>query len=163
LVTGGDTFTARFMRQNFFTFTPTHQLWLMGNSRPNVKAGEDAFWRRVREITFRHTVPKKEQVDDLQQILAGQHGPAVLAWITEGAVAYGKQGLGPEPQAVKVATADYAREQDTVAQFLEERCRLGGGEQVQLRIAFLRGAYEAFYGEIGASPVSATAFGAAMK
>jgi putative DNA primase/helicase len=64
---------------------------------------------------------------------------------------------------VKVATADYAREQDTVAQFLEERCWLGGGGQVLLRVAYLRSAYEAFCGEIGATPVSAKAFGTALR
>ncbi|MFD8955340.1 phage/plasmid primase, P4 family, partial [Streptomyces xanthophaeus] len=52
LLTGGDTITARRMRQNFFTFTPTHKLWLLGNHRPEVGTGGYAFWRRMRIIPF---------------------------------------------------------------------------------------------------------------
>ncbi len=35
-LTGGDKITARRMRQNFYSFAPTHKLWLLGNHRPEV-------------------------------------------------------------------------------------------------------------------------------
>lgn len=162
LLTGGDSLTARFMRADHFTFTPTHQLWLMGNHRPEVRAGGDSFWRRLRQVDFRHTVPEERRIDGLQRILAGQHGPAVLAWIVAGAVAYHRGGLA-EPDSVKVATAEYAHDQDTVGRFLEERCHLGGGPQVQTKAGVLRAAYERWCGEAGETPVSAKAFGIALR
>lgn len=43
LLTGGDRIKARRMRQDFFSFEPTHKLWLLGNHRPEVGTGGFAF------------------------------------------------------------------------------------------------------------------------
>lgn len=161
LLTGGDSLTARFMQQDHFTFTPTHQLWAMGNHQPAVRAGGRSFWRRVRLIPFVHEVPEDQAVDDLQSILADQHGPAVLAWIIEGAVAFHQQGL-LEPSSVKAATSEYARDQDTVARFLDEACLIGGGTHVEIKASIVRAAYESWCHESGDTPVSVKAFGTAM-
>lgn len=162
LLTGGDTLTARFMQQDHFTFTPTHQLWAMGNHQPHVRAGGRSFWRRLRLIPFAHEVRPEDVIDGLQDILAGQHGPAVLAWIIEGAVAYGRDGL-QEPDVVKAATGEYANDQDTVARFLEEMCLIGGGEHVTIKMSAVRTAYENWCHETGDEPVSAKAFGMALR
>jgi putative DNA primase/helicase len=161
-LTGGDTLTARFMQQDHFSFTPTHHLWLMGNHQPAVRAGGRSFWRRLRLIPFTREVPEDQVIDDLQGILAREHGPAVLAWIIRGAVDYAARGLR-EPDQVKSATADYAHEQDTVSRFLEERCRLGGGGHVQLKVALVRGAYERWCADEGEQPVTAKAFGMQLQ
>ncbi|WP_232524348.1 DNA primase family protein [Nocardiopsis gilva] len=58
MLTGRDVITGRFMRQDFFSFTPTHTLWLLGNHQPQVRTGGPAFWRRLRLVPFLHTVPK---------------------------------------------------------------------------------------------------------
>lgn len=119
---GGDSITARFMRKDNFTFTPTHQLWLMMNHRPGVEAGGDSFWRRVRIIPFTYKVPDDKKIVDLQTILADEeHGPVVLAWIARGAAEYYRHGL-QEPASVLAATEDYKQEVDTVARFLEDEC-----------------------------------------
>jgi putative DNA primase/helicase len=161
-LTGGDTITARFMRQDHFTFTPSHTLWLMGNHQPRVSGGGHSFWRRLRQIDFGHEVPEERRVDDLQTILAREHGPALLSWIIDGAVDYARGGLR-EPASVRVATADYAHDQDTVARFLEERCQLGGGQHVQLPATVVRTAYERWCAEAGEQPMSAKAFGLALR
>jgi len=162
LLTGGDTITARFMHQDHFTFTPTHQLWAMGNHQPHVRAGGPSFWRRLRLIPFLHTVEPEKMVDDLQGILAGEHGPAVLAWIIEGAVKYRRDGL-PSPASVLAATDGYARDQDTVARFLDEMCHVGGAPHVQTKVGVVRAAYEQWCRETGDAPVSAKAFGMALQ
>jgi putative DNA primase/helicase len=161
-LTGGDSITARFMRADHFTFKPSHTLWLMANTRPEVKSGGYSFWRRVREINFKFTVPENKRIDDLQSILINEHGPAVLSWIVDGAVAYAGQGLA-EPASVKVATAEWSRDEDSVAQFLDERCLTGGGEHVLLPTAAVREAYEQFCHEVGVDPVSSRAFGWRLK
>jgi putative DNA primase/helicase len=161
-LTGGDTLTARFMRQDHFTFVPTHQLWLMGNSQPAVRSGGRAFWRRLRLIPFEQEVPDEKLVDDLQGIMAREHGPALLAWIVAGAVEYAKNGL-QEPASVKSATAEYAHDQDTVARFLEERCILGGGQAVLLKASIVRAAYERWCVDVGEQPVTTKAFGLALR
>ncbi|MEV0608095.1 phage/plasmid primase, P4 family [Polymorphospora rubra] len=162
MLTGGDSLTARFMRQDHFTFTPTHQLWLMGNHKPAVRSGGRSFWRRLRLIPFEHEVPDDKIVDDLQGILVRDHGPALLSWIAAGAAQYHASGL-QEPDSVKAATAEYAADQDSVAKFVDECCRVGGGKQVTTKTAKVRDAYEAFCYAEGETPVSAKALGTALE
>lgn len=157
-LTGGDTLTARFMRQDHFTFEPTHKLWLMGNSKPAVKLGGHSFWRRARLIPFTLTVPEEKIIEDLQGILANDHGPALMAWIVSGAVQFAAGGLA-EPDSVKAATSDYAHDQDTVARFVEDRCMVSGNASIRTKASDLRDAYERWCDDEGEIPVSAKKLG----
>jgi putative DNA primase/helicase len=161
-LTGGDTLTARFMRQDHFSFVPTHHLWLMGNAKPSVRTGGRSFWRRLRLIPFEHEVPEEKVIDDLQGTLVREHGPALLAWIAAGAADFHAMGL-LEPDSVKAATAEYARDQDTVARFVEECCHLAAHESVKARMGVIRDAYERWCATTGEPAVSVKAFGLALK
>lgn len=155
-LTGGDTITARFMRADHFTFTPTHQLWLMGNTQPEVRTGGRSFWRRLRLLAFDHEVPEADRVDGLQEILADEHGGAVLAWIIAGAVDYANGGLR-DPDSVRAATEAYKGEQDTVEMFLAERCTRPDDPTMRVKVSALRGAYERWCAELGEQTISAKA------
>jgi P4 family phage/plasmid primase-like protien len=161
-LTGGDTLTARFMRMDHFTFRPTHKLWLMGNHQPTVTSGGYSFWRRLRIVPFTNTVPPEKRIEDFHEILATEHGPAVLAWIVAGAAAYFTKGL-IEPASVRVATAEYEHGQDTVGRFVEECCHLGGDHHVKIRMSVVRSAYERWCLTEGVTAVSAQAFGRTLK
>jgi putative DNA primase/helicase len=161
-LTGGDTLTARFMRADHFSFTPTHTLWLMGNHQPTVDSGGHSFWRRLRLIPFVNTVPEDKRIDDLQGILATEHGPAVLAWIVAGAAAYFAGGLC-EPDTVSVATAEYEHEQDSVARWVDECCLVGGGEHVVSKVAAIREAYERWCHGEGVRPVTPVMLGKTLR
>ncbi|AYN57465.1 DNA polymerase/primase [Arthrobacter phage Constance] len=157
---GGDTLTARFMRQDDFTFKPTHQLWLMGNHQPAVESGGHSFWRRLRLIPFTHTVPDSQMIEDLQGILARDHGPAVLAWIARGAAEYAAKGL-QEPAGVKAATEDYAHSVDTVGRFIEEECTLHPGTaaaHLATDVSAIRAAYERWCLDNGETALRGRAF-----
>lgn len=157
-LTGGDTLTARFMRQDHVTFTPTHHLWLVGNHKPAVRSGGRAFWRRCRLIAFQHTVERADEVEDLQGILAHDHGQPVLAWIVQGAIDYCETGLS-EPTSVVEATAAYAREQDSVGGFVADRCHLApGSSMVKVKVSVLRTAYDQWCIDNGDDPVTAKRF-----
>ncbi|HEX2298792.1 MAG TPA: phage/plasmid primase, P4 family, partial [Pseudonocardiaceae bacterium] len=88
LLTGGDAITARRMRQDFFTFHPTHKLWLLGNHRPEVGTGGYAFWRRMRLIPFERKVPDHRKIDNLAAELVHDEGPGILQWLIDGARRY---------------------------------------------------------------------------
>ncbi|WMI33000.1 DNA primase/helicase [Arthrobacter phage PeggyLeg03] len=157
---GGDSITARFMRQDDFTFKPTHQLWLMGNHQPAVESGGHSFWRRLRLIPFTHTVPESQIIEDLQGILARDHGPAMMAWIARGAAAYAANGL-QEPAGVKAATEDYAHSVDTVGRFIEEECTLHPGNaavHLATDVSAIRAAYERWCLDNGETPLRGRAF-----
>lgn len=45
--TGGDKLKARFMRGDFFEWSPTHKLQLLTNHKPTVKGQDNGIWRRI--------------------------------------------------------------------------------------------------------------------
>lgn len=157
ILTGGDSIKARFMRQDEFTFTPSHLLVMMTNHRPEVGSGGTSFWRRLREIPFNNVIPDGKRDPELKARLVAEHGPAIMAWLAQGAALYKSIGLA-EPDKVKAATQTYEASTDTVGRFVEEMCLLGGGEAVKAQTTAVREAYETWCRQEGETPVSAKAF-----
>ncbi|WP_431800358.1 phage/plasmid primase, P4 family [Microbacterium kunmingense] len=162
LLSGGDKITARFMRQDFFTFIPSHTFWLLGNSQPKVETGGESFWRRLRLIPFTHTVPEDERIENLQQRLVDEEGPGILAWIVRGAVDYAADGLRT-PTDVLAATDTYRAEEDHLGRFVDDRCHVGGGDIVRVETSELRRAYDAWCKEQHEDPLTAQAFGRNLR
>lgn len=162
LLTGGDTLKARFMRENPFSFKPTHKLWLMGNDQPTVTAGGPAFWERLRIIPFDNTVARERRIMGLQDIFAREHGPAILAWVIIGAVSFFNGGLS-EPDSVRAATTGYAYAQDSVSQWIDECVQISPSVDVKINTAIARANYETWCKLEGESPVSAKRFGMILK
>lgn len=157
ILTGGDSIKARFMRQDEFTFTPSHLLVMMTNHRPEVGSGGTSFWRRLREIPFNNVIPDGKRDPELKARLVAEHGPAIMAWLAQGAALYKISGL-KEPEQVKAATSTYEASTDTVGRFVDEMCLLGGGEHVKAQTSRVRDAYENWCRQEGETPVSAKTF-----
>lgn len=60
-VTGGDKISARFMRQDFFTFFPAFKLFIAGNHKPGLKNVDNAIRQRLHLIPFAVTIPPGER------------------------------------------------------------------------------------------------------
>lgn len=159
-LTGGDTLNARFMRQDSFDFTPTHHLWLMGNKQPRVQTGGESFFRRLRLIPFTNVVPREDRIEGLTQQLIDQEGPAILAWIIDGARDAITHGIG-DPESVLAATREYADEEDALGRFVEDRLNIGGTGREKTSV--VRADYEAWCHDNGEQPVTAQAFGRELK
>lgn len=119
-LTGGDPITARFMRQDDFTFLPQFKLVIAGNHKPSLRNVDEAMKRRLHLIPFTVTVPKSERDPLLMDKLRAE-APAILQWAIEGCLEWQRQGLNP-PQAVLSATADYLVEQDSFGQWITDSC-----------------------------------------
>ncbi|MFJ5779572.1 phage/plasmid primase, P4 family [Streptomyces sp. NPDC093094] len=162
LLTGGDRIKARRMRQDFFSFRPTHKLWMLGNHRPEVGTGGFAFWRRMRLIPFERVVPDDRKIDNLADVLVTEEGPGILAWLVRGARRY----LGGEkdltgPERVRIATTAYAETEDHTGRFLAESCRTE--PRLRAEQAQLYAAYSAWCRKEGAKAVSSRAFAARVR
>ncbi|SEE58847.1 phage/plasmid primase, P4 family [Streptomyces sp. TLI_105] len=138
LLTGGDRIKARRMRQDYFSFTPTHHLWLLGNHRPEVSTGGFAFWRRIRMVPFTRTVPAHRRIDNLAFELVRDEGPGILQWLVEGAQRYlATRDPLEGPDRVQIATTAYAATEDHIGRFLSEctsRCGDVTGTGKDLRV-----------------------------
>jgi P4 family phage/plasmid primase-like protien len=145
-LTGGDILTGRFMRGDFFDFPPSHLMLVLSNSRPEVREGGDAFWRRVRLIPFPHVVADDQQIKYFHDHLLAAEAPAILGWGVRGAVEVLTNGL-QDPKKVIVATEEYRTTEDTVASFVRDHCLLG--EFYTVRVAGLRRRFERHCRELG--------------
>lgn len=173
LLTGGDRIMARRMRQDFFSFTPTHKLWLLGNHRPEVGTGGHAFWRRIRLIPFERVVPASRKIDNLAKRLVDSEGPGILHWLIEGAQLYlATRDPLTGPASVRMATRAYATTEDHIGRFLTECCtsattsRTGERGQGDLKVeqGLLYAAYSSWCstGE-GIRPATARAFATRVR
>jgi putative DNA primase/helicase len=164
MLTGRDIITGRFMRQDFFSFTPTHTLWLLGNHKPAVRTGGPAFWRRLRLVPFLHTVPEHLRDTHLEEHLVDHEASAILAWLIRGGADYHQHGI-TTPSAVQAATEEYQGDQDTVARFIADMCTLGtpGAQTMQTPSSVLRAAYERWCQQEGEEGVSAKKFAATIQ
>ncbi|MFF4795497.1 phage/plasmid primase, P4 family [Streptomyces sp. NPDC001276] len=162
LLTGGDRIKARRMRQDFFSFEPTHKLWLLGNHRPEVGTGGFAFWRRMRLIPFERVVPDHRKIDNLADILVTEEGPGILSWLIDGARRYlaGDRHL-TGPERVRIATTAYAETEDHTGRFYEERCHLA--PDLRAEQTALYAAYKTWCQNEGAPVVSSRAFAARTR
>jgi P4 family phage/plasmid primase-like protien len=120
MLTGGDMLSARFMNKNFFDFRPTHTLFLAVNHLPAVKSGGDGFWRRLRKMDFKVTIPKERQKENFAQLMIETEGAGILDWMVKGAVRVTVQNFN-EPDSVRLSTLEYRHEEDHIAKFLDER------------------------------------------
>jgi putative DNA primase/helicase len=121
-LTGGDGISARFMRQDFFEFTPVFKLVIAGNHKPGLRSVDEAIRRRLHLVPFTVTIPPEERDKDLAGKLKAEW-PGVLQWMIEGCLKWRREGLNPPP-AVLDATAEYLAAEDSIAAWIEERCEL---------------------------------------
>jgi putative DNA primase/helicase len=119
-LTGGDRISARFMRQDFFEFTPQFKLMVTGNHKPGLRSVDEAIKRRLNLIPFNVTIPKEEQDVELPNKLKAEL-PGILYWMIQGCLEWQQNGLNP-PECVKAATEAYRDAEDPTSAWIEERC-----------------------------------------
>jgi putative DNA primase/helicase len=124
-MTGGDPITARFMKQDFFTFTPTFKLFIAGNHKPGLRNVDEAIRRRFNLIPFEVRIPAEERDPDLAQKLQAEW-PGILQWMIDGCLAWQRDGL-KAPAIVTDATNEYFEAEDAMATWLAERTISGKG------------------------------------
>lgn len=154
-MTGGDKMKARFMRTDFFQWTPTHKLFLAANHKPEIRGTDYAIWRRIHMIPFTVTIPPEERDGKLGAKLMAEL-PGILNWAIGGCLEWQQRGLGV-PQAVADATEEYRQEQDILAVFLEDQCVIE--RTASAPTSALYKAYTTWCEAGGTKPIASQAFG----
>jgi putative DNA primase/helicase len=117
-ITGGDPITARFMRRDFFTFSPQFKLTIVGNHKPVLHNVDDAARRRFNIVPFTRKPPEPDR--QLEEKLKAEYA-GILRWMIDGCLDWQKHGL-TRPASVVAATDDYFGEQDLFGQWLQDEC-----------------------------------------
>lgn len=69
LMTGGDPITARYMRKDFFTYTPKFKLLIAGYHKPSLRSVNEAVRRRFHLVPFVVTIPPTRRDKDCPKSL----------------------------------------------------------------------------------------------
>jgi putative DNA primase/helicase len=119
LLTGGDTITCRFLRQEYFEYRPEFKIWISGNHKP-VPGDGHGIWRRLILIPFEVIVDDADQDKELHLKLRKELS-GILNWAIEGCLQWQEVGL-QTPQKILDAVAEYKSEMDRVHSWMEECC-----------------------------------------
>jgi len=137
-LTGDSTITARFLRQEYFTFQPVGKFWLAFNHKPRIIDQSYGLWRRLRLILFDRTFDKSNLVRGLEHQLLAEL-PGILNWAMRGCLEWQARGLEPTA-SIERETEQYRQESNVLGEFIEEFCLLGTGfltQKADLYIAYL--------------------------
>jgi putative DNA primase/helicase len=158
-LTGGDTISARRMREDFWTFRPTHKLWVSGNHKPQVQGTDNGIWRRLKLIPFTVTIPDAAQDKSLPEKLIAE-ASGILRWAVDGCLDWQKTGLA-FPKAVIEATQEYRSAEDVVGRFISDCCVLK--KSAQTPAASLYETFEAWSVREGEHAISKKIFGERLE
>ena len=139
-LTGGDTLVARSPHdKNQITFDPTHKLILLTNHTPHASSNDFAFWERMHLIPFPLSfvdrpprAPNERPAIKCLDERLKEESAGILAWLVRGCILWQQYGLDP-PGIVTEATSLYRREEDLLADFLEECCFVDESAKVKAR------------------------------
>lgn len=118
-LTGGDRIKARRMREDFWSFDPTHTFLMLTNHKPVIGGADEGIWRRIRLVPWEVVIPEEERDEALSDKLALELD-AVLAWLVAGYREWKRAGLA-DPDKVTMATAAYKAESDSLGRFLADQ------------------------------------------
>lgn len=137
-LTGGDQLVGRYPHDKYeVRFRPTHTLFLLTNRKPMAPGDDFAFWERMHLIPFRLAFVDRDPVAENERradkYLAEKlkkEAPGILSWLVRGCLEYQKQGLNPPVEIIE-ATAQYRRDEDILADWLEDYCKITSDEKGQ--------------------------------
>jgi putative DNA primase/helicase len=116
-LTGGDPITARFMRQDNFTYDPHFKLMIAGNHKPSLRSVDEAIKRRMNLIPFTVTIPSNERDPHLTEKLKTEW-PGIAHWMLTGCSEWQRMGLSP-PKVVRDATEAYLSAEDAFRAWID--------------------------------------------
>jgi len=135
-LTGGEPVRADRKYEHEVEFDVTFKLWLSGNHKPVITDTTYSIWRRFKLVPFTVKIPNPQE-DYSRKLEIELSG--ILNWAIEGCLEWQKQGLG-QAESIRMATETYQREQDVIADFLNECCMWE--PQATIAVSYLFEAYQ---------------------
>jgi len=115
-LTGFDSVTVNPKYKPVYTFLPEFKLWLVGNHLPTINDSQDALWRRIHLIPFKHPVKKILEMSKVMDIYR-RGASGILNWMLEGELMRQAEGMKPSKE-IEQATREYRTGEDDFSQFL---------------------------------------------
>lgn len=126
--------------------------WAM-NDLPRMKGGNDGLFRRVKIVEF-PALDAGERQTNFKEAVIGE-APGILNWALAGLQRLRQRGRFEVPEEISAATAEFARQNDIPALFLEESCERSADYEVATGVLY--DAYKEWCEENGHRSLSSTA------
>lgn len=160
-LTGNDRLKARFMRQDFYRFEPTHNLILITNYLPTIEGDDDGIWRRVLVTSWNYRIPKDKErwahevIEELSE-----EGPGITNTLITALndIIADRQWV---PEEVEATSEEYRIESDKLYKFIKDRCKLC--PQCQIPKSVLYNAYLEWCKENDQIPITHKEFTARLR
>ena len=119
-MTGNNTLTARYLRENSFEFKPQFKLFIDTNHLPQISDMTLFESDRIRIIPFNRHFSEEERDIDLKSFFAEPANlTGILNWCLEGFRLYQEEGL-KMPESVAAATREYREQSDRLTMFTNQ-------------------------------------------
>jgi putative DNA primase/helicase len=122
------------MRQNPFSFEPTHKVWIYGNDKPIISGSNTGIKRRMRLIDFPVKIPANTLNEDFDALLIPEMS-GILNWALRGCLEWQKRGLKPV-ETVSHATTNYIDEMDWLQTFIDDYCIVDPKERCMFKYLY---------------------------
>jgi P4 family phage/plasmid primase-like protien len=155
----GDHIVAKQLYKSEFIFSPTHKMFISGNSKPTIADRDTGIWRRMRLVPFTVRFDEGQVDKQLDKKLAAEL-PGILNWAIEGCLKWQKDGL-QESAEVRKATQEYRNESDLIREFLEENYVKRPGNRLSTQIVYDR--YKQWAEDNGERVITKNALGKAIR
>ena len=155
-LTGGDTYTGRFLNENSFEFAMEGKIFINTNHLPRVSDDTVFASGRAKIIPFERHFTEEEQDKQLKQFFRRiENKSAILNWLVWGYRLTLETGFEP-PQKVTQAVAEYRHEADIIGVFLAEHTV--AEEKSRLETPVLYSYYSAWAKDNGYKPLNSKNF-----
>ena len=146
-MTGNNTLTARYLRENSFEFKPQFKLFIDTNHLPQISDMTLFESDRIRIIPFNRHFTADERDIDLKQFFAQPENlSGILNWCLEGFRLYQEEGL-KMPGSVEKATQDYRDQSDRLTMFTNQCLKHEAGKELRASAIYTR--YKEWCGDNG--------------
>lgn len=160
-LTGGDTYTGRFLNENPVEFQPEFKIFINTNHLPRTSDDTVFSSGRVKLIPFDRHFTAEEQDNGLKKLFRrSTNKSAILNWLIEGYRLLLEVGLSVPPR-VEAAIAAYRAEADIIGMFLAEHTATQDGGR--LSTSELYSHYSAWAKDNGYRPLSNRPFVADLR
>lgn len=130
-LSGGHIMTGRHNHGRQEEWKRTHTLILLTNHKPHVGGGGGgAEWERIKLVNFTESFVSEPDPNDPHQHkkdpslgdkIDKHEASGVFNWLLNGCLEWRKIGLDT-PAAVKIATQQYRKDEDTLGRYIEDKC-----------------------------------------
>ena len=129
-LTGGDTYTGRFLRENPVEFSPEFKIFINSNHLPNTSDDTIFSSGRIKMLPFdRHFSVEEQDLTLKRQFRRWENMSGILNWLIEGYRLLRAEGL-VVPVRVKVAVEEYRQELDEIGAFFSDEVGESHGNRV---------------------------------